>query len=53
MVSKVRIGRKHPMTAGRITGNGLNLILVGALAGGDRIADQVRVRPGNGRLLTL
>lgn len=44
---QVRIDGKRPVTAGRVSGDGSNLILVGALAGAGRMADQVMVDDGD------
>lgn len=44
---RLRIDGKRPVTAGRVTGDGSNLILVGALAGEGRLADQVLVDDGD------
>ncbi|WP_199034701.1 ISAs1 family transposase [Glycomyces salinus] len=43
----VRLDGKRPVTAGRVSGDGSNLILVGALADGGRMADQVIVDDGD------
>ncbi|MFG3340656.1 ISAs1 family transposase [Glycomyces sp. NPDC048151] len=46
-VRQVRIDGKRPVTAGRVTGDGSKLILVGALADGGRQADQILVDDGD------
>ncbi|WP_169732021.1 ISAs1 family transposase [Glycomyces arizonensis] len=46
-VVPVRIDRKRPVSAGRVAGDGSNLILVGALAGRDRLVGQVVVDDGD------
>lgn len=38
-VRQIRIDGKHPVSAGRVTADGSNLILVGALAGQGRLVD--------------
>ncbi|MCH7229712.1 ISAs1 family transposase [Glycomyces sp. L485] len=44
---QVRIDGKRPVTAGRVTGDGSKLILVGALGPDGRMADQVCVDDGD------
>lgn len=46
-VVQVRIDGKRPVSAGRVTGDGSKLILVGALADGGRMADQVITDDGD------
>ena len=46
-VRQVRIDGKRPVSAGRVTGDGSKLILVGALADGGRMADQVVIDDGD------
>lgn len=46
-LAQVRIDGKRPVMAGRVTGNGSKLTLVGALGSGGRMADQVCVDDGD------